>query len=174
MCASKKGISAHQIHRMLGVTYKTAWFMCHRIREAMKDENGDLLGGGGEAVEVDETYWGTPKPKGKTARGYEHEMKILSLVERDGKKRTYRVGSVNEKAIRPILEAQLSNKARLMTDEARVYINVGRKFSEHGVVTHAAGEYARGDVTTNSVESSFALLKRGLVGTFHKVSEAHL
>ena len=174
MCASKKGISAHQVHRMLGVTYKTAWFMCHRIREAMKDENGGLLGGNGGAVEVDETYWGTYKPKGKTARGYEHKMKIVSLVERDGKKRTYRVASVNEKTLRPILKAQLSEKARLMTDEARVYHKVGKEFAEHGIVNHAAKEYARGDVTTNTVESSFAPLKRGLVGTFHKVSEAHL
>ncbi|HBG30692.1 MAG TPA: IS1595 family transposase [Gammaproteobacteria bacterium] len=174
MCASKKGISAHQVHRMLGVTYKTAWFMCHRIREAMKDENGGLLGGNGGAVEVDETYWGTSKPKGKTARGYEHKMKIVSLVERDGKKRTYRVASVNEKTLRPILKAQLSEKARLMTDQAHVYHRVGKEFADHGVVNHAAGEYARGEVTTNTVESSFALLKRGLVGTFHKVSEAHL
>ncbi|MGB0221444.1 MAG: IS1595 family transposase [Sinimarinibacterium flocculans] len=173
ICASKKGMSSHQLHRMLGVTYKTAWFMTHRLREAMKDSGG-LLGGNGGAVEVDETYWGTSKPKGKTARGYEHKMKIVSLVERDGKKRTFRVASVNEKTLRPILKAQLSEKARLMTDEARVYHKVGKEFAEHGIVNHAAKEYARGDVTTNTVESSFALLKRGLVGTFHHVSEAHL
>ncbi|MGB1560058.1 MAG: IS1595 family transposase [Sinimarinibacterium flocculans] len=174
MCASKKGISAHQVHRMLGVTYKTAWFMCHRIREAMKDENGGLLGGNGGAVEVDETYWGTSKPKGKTARGYAHKMKVVSLVERDGKKRSFRVANVDAKTLRPILKSQLSDKARLMTDEASAYTKVGREFAEHGVVVHSAKEYARGDVTTNTVESSFALLKRGLTGTFHKVSEAHL
>jgi len=173
MAASKKGISSHQIHRMLGVTYKTAWFMTHRLREAMTSEGG-MLGGNGGPVEVDETYWGTSKPKGKTARGYEHKMKIVSLVERDGNKRTFRVASVNEKTIRPILDAQLSKKARLMTDEAKVYMNAGRQFAEHGIVNHSAKEYARGDVTTNSVESSFALLKRGLIGTFHKVSEVHL
>lgn len=174
MCASKKGISAHQVHRMLGVTYKTAWFMCHRIREAMTTEGG-LLGGNGGAVEVDETYWGTSKPKGKTARGYAHKMKVVSLVERDtGIKRSYRIANVDAKTLRPILKAQLSDKARLMTDEASAYTKVGREFAEHGIVNHSAKEYSRGDVTTNTVESSFALLKRGLYGTFHKVSEAHL
>lgn len=173
MCASKKGMSAHQIHRMLGVTYKTAWFMCHRIREAMSSEVG-VLGGGGQPVEVDETYWGNAKPKAKGARGYDHKMKIVSLVERNGKKKTIHVANVTAATVRPILKAQVSQKARLMTDEASVYTKVGREFAEHGVVRHAAGEYARGDVTTNSVESSFALLKRGLVGTFHHVSEAHL
>ena len=174
MCSSKKGISAHQIHRMLGVTYKTAWFMCHRIREAMKDDGSAMLGGTGGAVEVDETYWGTSKPKGRTARGYDHKMKIVSLVERDGEKRSFHVAAVTAKNLRPILKAQISEKARLMTDEASVYTKVGREFSEHGVVVHSAKEYARGDITTNSVESSFALLKRGLIGTFHHVSEAHL
>lgn len=173
MCASKKGISSHQIHRMLGVTYKTAWFMTHRIREAMKSEGG-LLGGGGEPVEVDETYWGTSKPKGKTARGYDHKMKIVSLVERDGQKRTIHVNAVNAKTINPLLKKHLSSKARLMTDEASVYTIPGRDFAEHGVVNHKSREYARGDVTTNTVESSFSLLKRGLVGTFHKVGEQHL
>ncbi|MFT4046417.1 MAG: IS1595 family transposase [Solimonas sp.] len=174
MCASKKGISAHQIHRMLGVTYKTAWFMCHRIREAMKDEGGGLLGGNGGPVEVDETYWGTSKPKGTTARGYAHKMKVLSLVERDGKKRSFRVANVDAKTLRSILKAQIDEKARLMTDEASAYIKVGREFAQHGIVNHGAKEYSRGDVTTNTVESSFALLKRGLYGTFHHVGEQHL
>ncbi len=173
MCSSKKGISAHQIHRMLGVTYKTAWFMCHRIREAMTSDGG-ILGGNGGPVEVDETYWGNSKPKSKTARGYDHKMKIMSLVERDGTKVSIHMPKVTAATVRPILKAKIAEQARLMTDEAAVYTKVGREFAEHGVVRHGAKEYARGDVTTNTVESSFALLKRGLYGTFHHVGEAHL
>lgn len=175
MCSSKKGMSSHQIHRMLGVTYKTAWFMCHRIREAMKSGGGGLLGTGGGTVEVDETFWGNTKPKGqKKGRGYHHKMKVLSLVERDGEKRSFHVPRVNAETLRPILKAQLSEKARLMTDEASAYTLVGREFAGHGVVAHGAGEYARGEDNTNTVESSFALLKRGLYGTFHHVGEQHL
>ncbi|MGH8541224.1 MAG: IS1595 family transposase [Stenotrophobium sp.] len=173
VCASKKGMSSHQIHRMLGVTYKTAWFMTHRLREAMK-EVGGLLGGGGEPVEVDETYWGNNDKLKPGARGGSHKMKIVSLVERDGDKRSFHVARVNEKTLRPILVSQIAKKARLMTDEAAVYPRFKQDFASHEVVNHSIKEYVRNDVTTNSVESSFALLKRGLVGTFHHVSEQHL
>ncbi len=174
LCASKKGMSSHQIHRMLDVTYKTAWFMTHRIREAMTSNDSTPMGSDGSPVEVDETYWGTSKEKPKGARGYDHKMKLLSLVERDGEKRSFHVPRVNAATLRPILKAQMSEKARLMTDEASVYVKVGREFAQHGVVHHSANEYSRGDITTNSVESSFALLKRGLIGTFHHVGEQHL
>jgi transposase-like protein len=174
LCSSKKGMSSHQLHRTLGVTYKTAWFMTHRIREAMTKEGGGLLGSNGGPVEVDETFWGNNDKKKAGARGYEHKMKVVSLVERNGEKRSFHVPRVNEKTLRPILKAQISAKAKLMTDEGGQYKNIGKDFAEHGIVTHSAGEYSRGDVTTNTVESSFALLKRGLVGTFHHVSEAHL
>ncbi len=174
LSSSKKGMSSHQLHRMLGVTYKTAWFMAHRIREAMSGDGGGLFGGNGGAVEVDETYWGNTGKQRTGARGYAHKMKVVSLVERNGKKRSYHVANVTAATVTPILKAQISEKARLMTDEAAVYSKVGKEFAEHGIVTHSAGEYARGDVTTNSVESSFAILKRGLYGTFHSVSEKHL
>lgn len=174
MCASKKGISSHQIHRMLGVTYKTAWFMSHRIREAMTTKPTKKLGESGGPVEVDETFWGNNKKPGQKGRGYAHKMKVLSLVERGGEKRSFHVPNVTANTLRPILKAQMSEKARLMTDEASAYTIVGREFAEHGVVNHVSGEYSRGDVTTNTVESSFALLKRGLVGAFHHVSERHL
>lgn len=174
MSASKKGISSKQLERMLGVTYKTAWFMSHRIREAMNCDGGGLLGGNGGAVEVDETYWGNVGKQRAGARGYAHKMKVVSLVERDGRKRSFHVANVTAATVRPILKAQIAENARLMTDEAAVYTKVGREFAQHGVVRHAAGEYARGDVTTNTVESSFAILKRGLYGTFHHVSEKHL
>ncbi|MDA8390888.1 MAG: IS1595 family transposase [Gammaproteobacteria bacterium] len=173
ICSSKKGMSAHQLHRTLGVTYKTAWFMTHRIREAMNVEVSGPLGSDGGPVEVDETYWGnTDKNNGK--RGYAHKMKIVSLVERNGEKRSYHVANVTAKTVTPILRKQMSEKARLMTDESSVYTKVGREFAQHGVVNHSAGEYANGDKTTNTVESSFAILKRGLYGTFHHVSEKHL
>ncbi|MEO6688141.1 MAG: IS1595 family transposase [Dokdonella sp.] len=173
MCASKKAMSSHQIHRMLGVTYKSAWFMTHRIREAMKS-GGGLLGSGGGVVEVDETYWGNKDKQRAGARGYEHKMKIMSLVERDGTKRSVHVANVTGATVRAVLEANVCKSANLMTDEAAVYTKVGKEFASHGVVRHAAKEYARGDVTTNHVECSFSLLKRGLIGTFHHVSEQHL
>lgn len=174
MASSKKGISSKQLERMLGVSYKTAWFMSHRIREAMASGSGGLLGSGGEPVEVDETYWGNTGKQREGARGYAHKMKVVSLVERNGEKRSFHVANVTAKTVTPILREQVAKKARLMTDEAAVYKKVGAEFSGHGIVNHSAGEYSRGDVTTNTVESSFAILKRGLYGTFHHVSEKHL
>ena len=172
MCASKKGVSAKQVERMIGVTYKTAWFMCHRIREAMKSEGG-MLGGPGKPVEVDETYWGTAP--GKTKRpGWGHKLKIVSLVQRDGEKRSFHVANVTADTLRPILTKNIERSTHLMTDEARVYNRLGPNFRVHSTVNHSAGEYSRGNVTTNTVESSFAILKRGLYGTFHNVSEQHL
>lgn len=182
MCASKKGISAKQLERMLGVTYKTAWFMSHRIREAMTTNPTNLLGGPGSSgiVEADETYWGTAKAEdgtkypAKTGGGYSPKMKIFSLVERQGTKRTIHVPTVNAATLGPILKAQVHAQARLMTDEATYYKKPGRYFASHESVNHSKEEYARGDVSSNTAESSFAILKRGLVGTFHSVSEQHL
>ncbi len=174
ICASKKAISSHQIHRMLGVTYKSAWFMTHRIREAMKSENGGLLGSGSGTVEADETYWGNNGKNRKGARGYEHKMKVVSLVERDGEKRSIVVRNVNAKTLREVLDANVSKSARLMTDEHAGYKKIGREYAKHGVVSHSTGEYARGNIHSNTVESSFSLLKRGLIGTFHHVGEQHL
>lgn len=174
MCASKKGISAKQLERMLGVTYKTAWFMAHRIREAMNIEPTGQLGGGSEPVEVDETFWGNKGKQKPGARSYHHQMKVVSLVERNGEKRSYHVPNVSPKTLRPILNAQIAAKVRLMTDQAGVYEKIGKDFASHEFVNHTLKEYSRGDVTTNTVESSFALLKRGLIGTFHSVGEQHL
>ncbi|MEZ0236858.1 MAG: IS1595 family transposase [Methylophilaceae bacterium] len=174
ICSSKKGISSHQLHRTLGVTYKTAWFMSHRIREAMNIEPEGQLGGDGGPVEVDETFWGNNGKHQPGARSYHHKMKVVSLVERDGTKRSYHVPSVNPKTLRPILNAQIASNARLMTDQAGVYNKIGKDFASHEVVNHSIKEYSRGDVTTNTVEASFALLKRGLIGTFHHVGEQHL
>jgi len=177
ICSSKKGMSSHQLHRTLGVTYKTAWFMSHRIREAMNIEPEGPLGSEGGPVEVDETYWGNVGKQAPGARGYAHKMKVVSLVDRDGQKRSYHVANVTAATVTPILKAQIAEHASLMTDESKVYIKVGKHFAEHGVVNHSAGEYVNAILPwmhTNTVESSFAILKRGLYGTFHHVSEYHL
>ena len=176
MCASKKGISAKQLERMLGVTYKTAWFMSHRIREAMNIEPEGQLGGDGGPVEVDETFWGNKGKQKPGARSYHHQMKVVSLVDREkGEKRSFHVPNVSPKTLRPILNAHISAKAQLLTDEHGTYTKIGKDFASHEVVNHTAKEYSRGNgITTNTVEASFALLKRGLVGTFHHVGEQHL
>lgn len=177
MCSSKKGMSSHQIHRTIGVTYKTAWFMTHRIREAMKDPVfTSTLGGGGGAVEADETFWGNVKKRGesKKGRGYHHKEKVFSPVERGGKVRSFHVASVNAATLTPIMVNQIAKDTDVMTDEAAQYLRVGKHFQSHGVVRHGQGEYGRGPIHTNTIESYFSLFKRGLVGTYHHVAPKHL
>lgn len=175
LCSSKKGMSSHQLHRVLGVTYKTAWFMTHRIREAMKEDGGSgLLGGGGGTVEADETYWGNVGQHRAGARGYAHKMKVVALVERDGRVRGFQVPYVTAMTVKDILNKNVCRTANLITDESQVYTRAGAEYATHEVVNHSAKEYARGRVHTNTVEGYFSLLKRGLVGTFHHVGEQHL
>lgn len=174
MCASKKAMSSHQIHRMLGVTYKSAWFMTHRIREAIKPGSVGLMGTGGGTVEADETYWGNKGKQSKGARGYQHKMKVVSLVERGGEKRSIVVNAVNAKTLTAVLDDNVCKSAHLMTDEHAGYTKAGRKFASHGVTRHSARQYVDGINHSNTVESSFSLLKRGLIGTFHHVGEQHL
>jgi transposase-like protein len=179
--SSKKGISAHQLHRTLGVTYKTAWFMCHRIREAMAPTDPGSLGGAGKVVEVDETYVGG-KDKNKHAskrknlgRGGVDKECVVSLVERGGAVRSFHVPGVTAKRLRPILYTVADRASHLMTDGSSLYTKHGRQFAAHSSVDHAAGEYVRmGIHHSNTVENYFSILKRGIVGTFHHVSEAHL
>jgi len=177
ICASKKGVSAHQLHRMLGVTYKTAWFMAHRIREAMrehKDFEGPL-GGENQVVEADETYVGG-KSKNRAFKEPPKKEAVVSLVERDGRVRSRHVPSVTSKSLRPILVQQIDRKSYLMTDESGVYIRTGGEFAGHGTVNHSIDQYVRkgGFEHTNTVENYFSILKRGVVGTFHHVSQQHL
>lgn len=176
LASSKKGMSSHQIHRTLGVTYKTAWFMTHRIREAMREEQTGPLGEGGGVVEADETFGNERKPRraGKKGRGYHHKTKVLTLVERGGKARSFHVPNVNAATLAPILRDQISADAKLMTDEGSQYTKVGREFASHGVTAHGIGEYVRGDIHSNTVESYFSIFKRGLMGAYHHVSEEHL
>lgn len=176
MSASKKGVSAKQLERMLGVSYKTAWFMAHRIREAMNIAPTGPLGESGP-VEVDETYWGNTGKQRPGARGCDHKMKVVSLVERQGEKRSFHVPTVTAKTLKPILQKHISEQAALVTDEAAVYKKIGQEFASHDTVNHGKNEYVnkiRPMIHTNTVESSFAVLKRGLHGTFHSVSEQHL
>ena len=176
MCSSKKGISSHQLHRTLGVTYKTAWFMSHRIREAMHDDSGEILGSDGGPVEVDETFVGAKRPthKPEKARGYAHKMKVLSLVERGGRVRSFHVPNVKAETLQPILMDEISHNARLMTDGGGQYRGLNKHFAEHNTVDHSSGTYVRDDVHTNTLESYFGVMKRGISGVYQHVSKQHL
>jgi transposase-like protein len=175
LCSSKKGISSHQLHRTLGVTYKTAWFMTHRIREAMKDTSTDQLGGAGtsDIVEADETYFGKTEGQGKGAH-LPKKQKVVALAERKGRVRAFHVPSVTTETLKPILESQIAQSARLMTDTAPVYRKIGKSFKSHETVNHLEKEYARGDVTTNSAEGFFGVLKLAIGGVYQHVSPEHL
>ncbi|MGE0023636.1 MAG: IS1595 family transposase [Hyphomicrobium sp.] len=182
MCASKKGMSAHQLHRMIGLPYKTAWFMAHRIREAMRELNPTPIGGGGKTIEADETYvGGKERNKHRSKRNADNigsvgKEAVFALVERGGKVRSHHIPHVTAKTLRPILEAQLTGHAgtRLMTDGEGQYRLVAGMFASHETVNHGIGEYVRGDAHTNTVEGYFSLLKRGITGVYHHVSPQHL
>jgi transposase-like protein len=177
MCASKKGMSAHQLYRMLGFgSYRTAWFMAHRIREGMRElhpESGGPLGGANKVVEVDESYVGgkARNRKGKVPA----KEAVVALVERSGRVRSHHVPEVTAKTLRPILKAQLDHRSYVMTDEGTVYPPITSEFGGHGTVNHSIEEYVRGGFWhTNTVESYFSILKRGITGTYHHVSARHL
>jgi transposase-like protein len=181
MVCSKKGISAHQIHRMLGLTYKTAWFACHRLREAMRPLNAAMLGGENKVVEADETYIGgkeANKHKSKRTPGRQGgagKEIAVALVERDGSVRSMHVPAVDAKTLRPALRAQIDKKSYLMTDDATVYLPIGKDYSGHGTVNHSIEEDVRGGFWhTNTVENYFSILKRGITGVYHHVSQQHL
>ncbi len=178
IAGSKKGISSNQLHRTLGVTLKTAWFMAHRIREAMWTGELAPMGGNGGVVEADETFIGKKqgmKPKGeKKGRGYAHKHAVLSLVERGGKVRSVHVKDIETKTVVPISKENISHEARVMTDKAGQYIGLAMSFAQLGVVAHGKGEYGRGDIHTNTIENFFSVFKRGMKGVYQQCGERHL
>jgi transposase-like protein len=175
MASSKKGMSAKQLHRLLGTTYETAWFLFHRLRECGKDVTPPPLGGANKIVEGDETYVGG-KAKNKAFGTEPKKHAVFALVERDGEVRSFHVAKVNAATLRPIIVKTASRKSHLMTDEARVYPSIGDEFAGHSTVNHSADEYVSmgGFAHTNTVEGYFSVLKRAVYGTFHSISEAHL
>lgn len=182
MMASKKGMSALEIGRLLGLSKKTAWFLCHRIRESLRETSPDQIGGEGKTVEADETYvGGKEKNKHRSQRdrrniGGVGKEAVFSLVERGGKVRSRHVQDISAKNLRPILEEQLSDarKTALMTDGEGQYRLLADMFASHEVVNHGIGEYVRGNAHTNTIEGYFSILKRGIIGTYHHVSAEHL
>lgn len=184
MTASKKGVSAHQMHRMLGVSYKSTWFMMHRLREAMRMGGLEPMGGAGKIVEVDETYHGTIEEarvsKQRQGRPYKlrkhigQKRAIVALVERGGSVRTFHVPTADAATVAAIVTDNIHRESRLQTDESKLYVKVGEQFAAHETVNHSAKEYARGDVTTNTVESYFSVFKRGMRGVYQHCGEKHL
>jgi transposase-like protein len=171
--SSKKGVSAHQLHRTLEITYRSAWFMEHRIREAMRAGGLAPMGGPGTIVEIDETFIGnkTDMPK---HRGFAHKHAILSLVERGGKVRSFHVAGTSAAHLVPILRANIAKETAVMTDEAGQYAHLSKEFASHEFVNHSAGEYGRGDVHTNTLEGYYSIFKRGMKGVYQHCSEKHL
>ncbi len=185
MTSSKKGISAHQLHRSLDVTYKSAWFMAHRIREAMADNARGPMGGEGNIVEADETYFGpTEKPRvSKQRRGRPYKVgsrgprdkrPIFSLVERGGRVRSFHIAAADTDTVANIVRENVDRDSRLHTDESRLYPRVGEEFASHETVKHSRKEYARGDVHVNSAEGYFSIFKRGMRGVYQHCKEKHL
>jgi hypothetical protein len=171
-------MSAHQLHRMLGIIYKSAWFLAHRIRESMNDsgsKDDDGLGGAGKVVEADESYIGG-KSKNRTYKPEPKKHIVMTLVERGGKARSFHVKNTTAKTLRETAVKAASRKSYLMTDENVAYTRLGKEFSGHGTVNHFGNEYVRlgGFVHVNSAENYFSIFKRGIIGTFHHISEAHL
>jgi transposase-like protein len=175
MCSSKKGVSANQLHRTLGCTLKTAWFVAHRLREAMAEGALNPFGSGGTAVEADEVYIGRWRRKGEAERGGDHKMKVLTLVDREtGRARSKVMTNINAGTVAMVVLENVSREARLMTDQAQFYNLVGKFLGGHETVNHSIEEYVRGEVTTNTVEGYFSIFKRGMKGVYQHCQEKHL
>jgi transposase-like protein len=173
LTASKKGISSNQLHRTLGVTLKTAWFMSHRIREAMRSSDIAPMGGAGGTVEADETFVGR-KGGSTKRRGHGHKNAVLSPVERGGQVRSFHVDGTSAADIMPIIRKNVAKETAMMTDEGGHYSRLGSDFASHETVSHKADEYVRGDVHTNTIEGYFSIFKRGIKGVYQHCGEKHL
>ena len=181
MASSKKGISAHQLMRQLGLgSYRTAWFVAHRVREAMADRDPEPLGGKGKTVEVDETYIGKPDQtfvsgKGWVGqRGTGSKQKVLTMVERGGRAVSIKVDDLTIQTVKKHLGENIVLDSTLNTDEAQFYKKPGKAFAAHEAVNHGSGEYVRGETTTNTVEGFFGIFKRGMKGVYQHCGEQHL
>jgi transposase-like protein len=178
MCSSKKGISAHQLHRVLECTYKTAWFLAHRIREAMRSDGFTPMGGAGKTVEADETYIGklTGVPKG--VGGSAHKNTVLTLVERGGEARSFHIETARLGTVMPIIRANIAKESAMMTDEGGAYRRLGNEFASHDFVTHSKDEYVRYEservIHSNTVEGYYSIFKRGMKGVYQHCAEHHL
>lgn len=173
IAASKKGISAHQLHRSLGITYKSAWFLAHRIREAMDSGNDPLGGEPSRIVEADETFVGG-STRNRASKKTAPKKAVVTLVERGGHARSFHVASVHANTLRTVLFQNADRLSTLMTDESSAYTTAGRSYWAHQTVNHSISEYARGNWHTNTAENFFSIFKRGVIGTYHHMSEAHL
>ncbi|SED93239.1 Transposase [Rhizobiales bacterium GAS188] len=176
ICSSKKGISAHQLHRTLDITLKSAWFLGHRIREAMKEKRGLFtppMGGEGAILEADETFVGG-RGENRTFKEPAPKKIVMALVQRGGGVRSFHVPNVTANTLRSVVGRHAHSDSHFVTDEAHAYTGIGWNFASHETVTHSEKEYVRGDVHTNTVEGYFSILKRGIMGVYHHVSEAHL
>jgi transposase-like protein len=179
MASSKKGVSAHQIGRTLNITYKSAWFLCHRIRESMRDTDPTPLGGVGKTIEADETFYGQPgtiihPDKGPRKGGTHGMQRVLTLVERGGKAKSLVADKLTAKDVQKFMAANASSASELNTDESPLYTTLGKRFVDHQTVNHSRGEYGRGSVTSNTVEGYFSIFKRGMVGVYQHCGEQHL
>jgi len=178
ICSSKKGISSNQLHRTLKVTLKSAWFLSHRIREALRSGGLDVpqepMGGEGKIVEIDETYIGINKHKARGKAGSRHKQIALSLVERGGDVRSFYIPNADGATIKTIVDANLSKESRLMTDQAQYYKKLGLEFAEHQSVDHSREEWKRGDCHTNTLEGYFSIFKRGMKGVYQHCDQKHL
>jgi transposase-like protein len=170
LCSSKKGMSAHQLHRTLNVTYKSAWFMAHRIRHALADLSGLKLSG---IVEADETYIGG-KSTGTRGRGAKKKVPVFALVERNGNVISQPVERVTGANLKKIIKENVEKSATMMTDDYSSYKGLKKDFADHKVIRHSSGEYVKGDTHTNTIEGYFSILKRGIIGIYHHVDKHHL
>jgi len=178
LCASKKGMSAHQLHRMLGITYKSAWFMVHRIRESMRDDDPQPMGGGGSVVEADETYFGRKdSARGSKRKGPATKMSVVALVERGGRSRAFHVQQYPHAGmVRDILVQNVDRSSELNTDESTLYKSVGQEYAGHWTVTHSEYQYVHPQTGahSNSIEGYFGIFKRGMKGVYQHCAEKHL
>lgn len=170
MCESRKGISANQLKRTLKVSYKTAWYLCHRIRKAMEEINAEQLNG---TVEVDETYIGGRYDK-RRKRGPYEKQGVMGMIERDGKFEAQTIPTASKKILVGIIRERIAQSATVFTDEYPAYKSVKRTHAKHDTVNHTALEWVRGDVHTNSIESAWSLFNRSIIGAYHKMSTKHM